>query len=370
MDGVSLIVFHCARSKEKSKGRKFHSESLAVCFFTHLVYNGRDFAMDHFFKNSKSQIGTFLENFLKRKQDELKTVNHWGEDVPQKFSAFLEGGKMIRGSLVLLSHHIGNGTNPDDALRVASSMELFHSSFLIHDDMIDRDLLRRGKPTIHQQYGGGHFGTSMAMCIGDIGFFLGFELLSELTIEPQLKNTIIATCAKELIKVGLGEMQDVAFSQANGLPSYDEILAMYRYKTARYTFSLPFILGAILARQDDKTREKLEELGEYLGLLFQIKDDELGMFGDSKETGKPVGSDLKECKKTIFVSLLGKNYELPTTLGELQTLIISSGVKAKVDTLIEEYKQKSLTHIVSLKISNEDQRILLSLVDYLEKRKK
>ena len=86
--------------------------------------------------------------------------------------------------------------------------------------------------------------------------------------------------------------------------SPDDILRMYKYKTGRYSFSLPLLAGALIAGAHRDLREKLEAFGENLGLLFQIRDDELGLFGDEKELGKPVGSDVREGKKTILISLL------------------------------------------------------------------
>jgi geranylgeranyl diphosphate synthase type I len=111
--------------------------------------------------------------------------------------------------------------------------------------------------------------------------------------------------------VGVAQMQDVAngaikpvstnpFRDAPCEPREEDILTLYRYKTGRYTFSLPLALGATLAGAADETRTALEEAGEDLGILFQLKDDELGLFADEAELGKPVGADIREDKKTLY----------------------------------------------------------------------
>jgi geranylgeranyl diphosphate synthase type I len=102
-------------------------------------------------------------------------------------------------------------------------------------------------------------------------------------------------------------MQDVYFGSLGESPGEDAILSLYRNKTGRYTFSLPLVTGAILAGAGLEDRERLGELGEDMGLIFQIKDDEIGLFGEPGRTGKPSGSDLKENKKTLYHYYLLKN---------------------------------------------------------------
>jgi geranylgeranyl diphosphate synthase type I len=110
--------------------------------------------------------------------------------------------------------------------------------------------------------------------------------------------------ARELVAVGLAQMNDIALAVdlSRALPA--DIINLYRYKTARYTFSLPMTSGALLAGQEEEVVRSLEKLGEVLGIIFQIKDDELGVYGRTSRTGKPVGNDIQEGKKTLFVFYL------------------------------------------------------------------
>src|SRR5258708_2894344 len=138
----------------------------------------------------KQQITVYLHTILEEKKDEFSNVNKWGSDVCEKLVAFIGEGKMIRGNLVLVLFEAYAGKITDDAIRIAAAIEFFHLSFLIHDDIMDNDIVRRGNPTIFAQYQSfgehkkfphpHHFGESMGISVGDIGFFLGFELLSSI----------------------------------------------------------------------------------------------------------------------------------------------------------------------------------------------
>jgi geranylgeranyl diphosphate synthase type I len=156
-----------------------------------------------------------------------------------------------------------------------------------------------------------HHGEALAMCAGDLAYFAAFQLLAEMPVSATraVQATLIA--ARELCVVGIAQMQDVAngaarpgsvnpFRDAPTDPSEEDILKLYRFKTGRYTFSLPLALGCAIAGGGDEARLALEEAGEELGILFQLKDDELGLFADEKVLGKPVGADIRENKKTLF----------------------------------------------------------------------
>jgi geranylgeranyl diphosphate synthase type I len=222
----------------------------------------------------KREVDAFLASFLASKQKDFTRVNPWGPDAIEKIRAIVSEGKTIRGSLVLLTHDILHGTVHDDALRVAAAYELIQTGLIIHDDIMDHDILRRGKPTLHIQYKS----EALAMCVGDILFFLAEELLS---------GTNVQTISDQIFQeVGIAQMQDVSFGLKKDFPTKEEIISLYTYKTARYTFSLPMMAGAILARADRETINLLENLGESMGILFQIQNDALGSKGDDRENKK------------------------------------------------------------------------------------
>lgn len=211
----------------------------------------------------KKTIDSFLRTFLTKKGQELSLVSPWGNDSINRLIPFVTAGKSIRGCLVLSSYLWYQKRIAREVLRTAAGIELLHSGLLIHDDIMDRDQKRRGGEAIHAQYqklSTRHFGESMGIAAGDLAFFLGFELLS-----PQIAPYVAA----ELSRVAVAQMHDVA-PRKN---SKEDIMRLYTYKTARYTFSLPLALGALLAHAPQKIIEELERLGEALGILYQIRDD-------------------------------------------------------------------------------------------------
>ncbi len=301
----------------------------------------------------------------------------WAGDVADKLESLFEKGKFIRGSLLVLSHDIFGGIHRDDALQCAAALELFETSILIHDDVIDRDETRRGMPSIHTQYSKNdvHHGYSMAICAADVGLFHVYELLNSVSHN---KTEIISCFTSYMTRCVYGEMEDVEMSTQNEIPTEDEVLRCYKNKTSTYSFQLPLVAGAVLAYTHGKTIETLESLGENLGLLFQLKDDELGVFGDEKITGKPVGNDIREGKKTLYYvysvpelrTYFGKKKISETQIRDVQRILVESGVKNKVSDMIFLYKNTSKEMIDTLPVSIKFRNELKSFVDFFANREK
>lgn len=255
-----------------------------------------------------------LDRFLGERAAEMGEVNEWGEDVCHRMQHFATRGKMIRGCLVMFANSLFEDRTDRDPAIAGAAMEMFQASFLIHDDIMDGDALRRGEPTVFEQYArlgrekavheSRRFGESMGICAGDMTFFFGFQILTEMSCRSELKNRIINRCYREIASTCVAQMQDVALGMGAEESSEAAILKLYRHKTGRYTFSLPMILGAMLAEQEPPVLQMLEAIGDQMGVIFQMKDDEFGLFGSEEMIGKPVGSDLRENKQTILRILL------------------------------------------------------------------
>ena len=269
--------------------------------------------------HTRRSISSCLQGFIEEKRSDLARINPLGPDVAERLLASSLQGKMLRGSLVHLGECIASGrkldAEPSRTVAVAAAaMELFQSGLLVHDDIMDRDRTRRGHASIWQQYSllasaeghpdPGHRGEAMGICAGDVAYFLAFELLSCMETEPSVVRVALGLCAAELTRVGIAQMQDVAWGASNAEATESDILRMYTYKTGRYTFSLPLLVGALIGGASAILRDELAGLGEAIGMLFQIRDDELGIFGTEEEIGKPVGSDVREGKKTLYSSCL------------------------------------------------------------------
>lgn len=175
------------------------------------------------------------------------------------------GGKRIRGVLVKLGYELAQGdpANQVEILRLGAAVEILHSAFLIHDDIIDESLTRRGKPSLYQALGGNHYGISQAISLGDYGFFLAFKIISQTNFPDKIKNNALELFSKVMMDTAWGEMLD--------LEKIDP-LAVMKLKTAGYTVTGPLQLGAILAGKEELSGV-LGEFGESLGIAFQIRDD-------------------------------------------------------------------------------------------------
>lgn len=344
----------------------------------------------------KKEINKKLENLLEQKIHNLPASLKKEKYLLENLSLFVQRGKLLRGCLVLFAHEIFGGKQYQAALQTACAIELFHSSFLIHDDIIDNDYLRRDNKSIFALYkelgekqgylNSEHFGKSIGICIGDIGLFLAYEILADTSFQQKNKTVLLRLLSKELVNVGIAQTQDVFFGFSNQNIDRETIMSVYKFKTARYTFSLPLLTGALIANADTQVLNILEKLGESLGIIFQIKDDELGIFGNSKQTGKPVGNDIREGKKTLYYYYLfsksttqqqkrldlifgNKNLEmrdLEFIKSELTRLKIDENVR----DLTKKLAQESTGLINSLPILKDSKNKLLTLLEFNLNRKK
>lgn len=330
--------------------------------------------LDYFEKNKKN-IGRYLFAYLSSQKKSLKKINIWGQDGLNRLADFCTKGKMIRGGLVYLGYSLGSKKPTADVLACAAVMELLQSALLIHDDIMDHDYLRRGQPTIFAQYEAmaqkeklndyKNLGSALGICLGDIAFFLAYELLAKLQCSAETREKIINLISKEMQYVGLAQMQDIYFSQTKKTIKEKEVLKLYLYKTGRYTFSLPLMVGAILAGTEKQTIKILEKIGENLGIVFQVKDDELNLFGDPKITGKPAGSDLQESKKTLYYLNLKNLKNIKNqTITAIQKQIIATGIQAKINRQNQKISLKIKKLINKLPQKPEIKKILNSLIAY------
>lgn len=345
--------------------------------------------MEYFDERAK-KLRPFLQAQLSLAREEFSFIKPWGQEVPERLTSFVLGGKLIRGGLVALGQELAGGKPGQEAVAVGAAMELLQSAFLIHDDIMDRDKLRRGRPSIFWQYqedatarglaDAYHYGESMGICAGDCAFFLAFRLLSG----PALPSKLAVYCGKELYAVGLAQMQDVSLGMFSDLPEEEEIYNLYTWKTGRYSFSLPLASGAMLSGAGKELITALEKLGEYMGVAFQLRDDELGIFGLETKLGKPIGSDIREGKKTLLISLasprmstasqarlsriLGKREANQTEINEFRGLLEESGVREEITARMEILTARSMRMIDSLEVPHNAKAILTELLTFISTR--
>jgi len=214
--------------------------------------------------------------------------------------AVLDGGKRLRPLLVLATADAVGGA-PEAAMRAACAVELIHAYSLVHDDMpcMDNDVLRRGKPTVHLQYG-----EAQALLVGDALQSLAFELLTpEVGIDPALSSALCRLLARASGARGMAGGQAVDLASVGLALDQPALEHMHRLKTGAL-LQASVLMGAACGAPDARAVGHLQRFGASLGLAFQVVDDILDVTADSTTLGKTAGKDAAADKPT-FVALLG-----------------------------------------------------------------
>lgn len=310
----------------------------------------------------------------------------------------LAGGKRARPTLVLYGYQAAGGQDQEKILRAAIGIELIHVSLLVHDDIMDRDDKRHGVSAIHAYFSEQanealdlhlednqkeHFGISTGINVGVYCYALGIELISELEIGPTRLTKVIAHIQKTIRQTGLGQFQDIILSHLDQV-SEQEVLSMYKNKTARYSFENPLHVGAILAGREDVFCAQLSKYALPLGIAFQMQDDILGIYGDTQKTGKSVGSDISEGKQTYLVvkayaaanaaqrekldSLLGKEGITQDEVKDFRVILDEIGIGDLVKTEMNTYLTEASEALKHIDMDEQAKTFLEALVTYQKSR--
>lgn len=206
-----------------------------------------------------------------------------------------KGGKRIRPALVLLCCAAVGG-NKRDAIKYAALVEMFHNFTLIHDDIADSSLIRRGSPTLHVQYG-----IPIALNSGDALYTLLWSELSSLRIDDSMRAEIMRCCTTSFKRVVEGQGIELNWYRENRFDiSEREYFEMVKRKTAAL-MGLSCELGALAGKADKRVRHALYSFGEKIGTAFQVHDDILNIIGEFKHYKKEIGDDITEGKRTLMV---------------------------------------------------------------------
>lgn len=338
--------------------------------------SGMDF--ERFLNKSAEKINRRVEKILNETQQRMGGYSARLEELFREFSQLTLEGKRIRGALVLAGYEYAGGTDSERVLDGAAAVEIFQTSILAQDDLIDKSETRRGRPALHIKLGGDHIAISQTICLSDLGIFLSVRLLSGLKVREDLKVKGINFFSQTLMQTVAGEMLDIELSKRGELEG-EEVIKIGLLKTARYTISGPLILGALLAGAELTTVKKLQNFGDNLGIAFQIQDDILGIFGNEKETGKSSLSDIKEGKATLLFAHALKNAEYKKLLSKIygnEDVTEKGAEKVRkvfkesgaLDFAIAEAQKYMTAAREALKEERQD--LLYSLVNFIEGRKK
>ena len=273
------------------------------------------------------------------------------------------GGKKLRPSLVVLACEAVGG-KPENALKTAAAMELIHTFSLIHDDIMDKDDLRRGEPSVHVLWG-----EPMAILAGDTIFSKAFDTILETGINDVSSSRVLEalkTVVDSCIKICEGQACDMGFEEKFDVKEKEYLNMIYK-KTAAL-IAAATRSGAILGGGNPEQVEALSEYGRLIGMAFQIQDDYLDVVSDAKEIGKPAGSDIVEGKMTLMV--VHTIEKASSEDKEKLISILKSGSEDQVEeaiSLFEKYGSIEYTHKIALN-NVEQAKELLNILDDSESK--
>lgn len=246
------------------------------------------------------------------------------------------GGKRLRPVLALMACNLYND-KIDEAVIPATGLEVFHNFTLVHDDIMDNAPVRRNVPTVHSKWN-----INQAVLSGDVMAFIANECFLQTQSRYLLK--VFKVFNKAAIEVCVGQQLDIDFEKA-AIISDEEYLRMIELKTAALLAASAKI-GAILGGADDKDSDLLYEFGRNLGMAFQIQDDLLDIYGDTKVFGKMVGGDIISNKKTFMLvkALEIASVEQSRQLHELFS-VKDIDPEIKVEKVVSIYDQLNIRNI-------------------------
>jgi geranylgeranyl diphosphate synthase type II len=251
----------------------------------------------------------------------------------------LAGGKRLRPQLVFHAYSAFGGTDVEACATLGAAVELLHCALVVHDDVIDRDFVRRGRTNVAGLYRDDaaarglpaaearHLGASIAVIAGDLLLAGAFRLADRACHDEELAPRIADVLHAAVTDAAAGELDDVLMAH-DAERTVEDVLAMEQLKTAAYSFAAPLRLGAILAGAPSERAEDVARVGMLVGTAYQVIDDVLGTFGDAGQTGKPVTSDLREGKLTILTAYARRQ---PEVAHHLAPSAAAPGGEADVD---------------------------------------
>jgi len=274
------------------------------------------------------------------------------------------GGKRVRPLFTLFISDLFS-EKINNALPAAASLEIFHNFTLVHDDIMDNALIRRGTKTINDKWN-----NNTAILSGDIMLILSYNLLSKykdqtyIELSKELNNTAIL--------VFEGQQYDIDFSTQNNV-QIDDYFKMIELKTAEL-IACSFKFGGIVSEASENNIQTLYKIGKNLGIAFQLEDDYLDAFGQSKDFGKKIGGDILEKKKTLLYILSKENLEgdeeelfLNTfnsseiseeeRIDKIKNFYISSGSKRALEDYIKKYYDISINLIDDLELEENKKNV-------------
>lgn len=271
------------------------------------------------------------------------------------------GGKRLRPALVIAAFRAFSDLPPPRvAYEVAAAFELLHAAFVIHDDVIDHDTMRRGIPNVSGEFrargtlsgaddtGAALLGDAAAILAGDLLLHEATRMIALADVTAHARDQLFALLDDAVFVSAAGELADVENSVTPNDADVSAVLAATFQKTAVYTFSAPLQAGAVLAGAERDAVAVLDAAGGSLGLAFQLVDDLIGAFGTPEQAGRDAGVDLREAKRTPLIAharqtpvwprvhaALAVAHTGPVAVLQAQTALVDSGARDGVLSMVD-----------------------------------
>jgi geranylgeranyl diphosphate synthase, type I len=332
-------------------------------------------------------VEDFLARYLAERRAELPELARTFAQAVDAMSDFaLRGGKRLRPTFAWWGWRAAGGA-PDGpraraVLHAISALELIQTCALVHDDIMDASELRRGRPTVHVRFTEAHraggwlgeperFGAAAAILLGDLALAWADDMFESAPLEAHMRAAARRPWQAMRAEMFAGQYLDV-LAQAEGDESEERALGVARLKTAAYTVERPLHMGVALAGAGPDTVEAVKTFGTDIGVAFQLRDDLLGMFGDTEVTGKPAGDDLREGKRTLLMAIgldnatragrhadadvlrraLGDPDLLPQTLTRVRELLADLGAVDELERRIETLTASALAALDAARLDD------------------
>ncbi|MBA2531856.1 MAG: polyprenyl synthetase family protein [Nocardioidaceae bacterium] len=332
------------------------------------------------------QVQTALNEFVAVQRTRMAELGPAVGPLVSAAEQCVADGKRLRAGYCYWGWRAAGG-DPDDARIVwaAAALEWLQSSALVHDDIMDASDIRRGRPAMHRAFAQQHrdaawrgdadrYGVGAAILLGDLLLSWSEDMFRTSRLPPESlarAAPYLDACKTEVVA---GQFLDLA-SSAAGEYSVEVAMTVVRYKAAKYTVERPLHLGAALAGADDALLGMLSAYGLPVGEAFQLRDDVLGVFGDTAVTGKPAGDDLREGKRTVLLARAFENADdeqraiIDNSVGngalstqavaQLRDVIVATGALACVEQQIEQLHQAALEALETADISDTEAKAAL-----------
>lgn len=341
-------------------------------------------------------INEEIERFFDQKlASTAKTDRHIHDMVGVLKEYSLRGGKHIRPFLTWCGYCVAGGRDEKNIIRAATGVGLLHFYILNLDDMADRDTLRHGGPTLEEYYKTslinippehrGHYARSFSEIAGALLNTYAYECIRTSGFDPQDIIEALGIFNKEMFEdTAAGWLIHMHQNWQNvSEATEEEFIKGLNLVTAQYTFVGPLLIGATLAGTGKKYFSALREYGLHVGTAFQIHDDILGLFGDESVTGKAVGNDLREGKKTLLIQYAyrhGNSHEREVikralggtvddeVLGQVQQIVQNTGGLEYGKKLAKGYVKRGIKSLEKIFQQSEARVTLRDLSEYIIQR--